>query len=225
MNFGQAFSFPFQDPDWLKKIGIMGLITLIPIIGQIIALGWSLEITRRVIKGSPVILPDIDLGTHLSEGLKAFVVSLGYSLPMIILSIPLNVLPLVMENSSSADGSEGVMVALTLCCSGIILLYSLFVAFVVPAAFGNLVDKGTISAGFDFKTIFGLVRTAPVAYLLVVAGAIVGSIIASLGMIACFIGIIFTSVYYLAVMGNLYGQAFNEANRNQQIASQPYTTL
>lgn len=68
MNLGQAFSFPFQDPDWLKKIGLMALISLIPIVGPIIVLGWGLDITRRVITRSPIILPEIDMGNQITDG-------------------------------------------------------------------------------------------------------------------------------------------------------------
>jgi len=219
MNLGQAFSFPFQDPDWLKKIGVMALISLIPIIGQIILLGWGLEITRRVIQGSPVILPDIDMGNQLGEGFKGFIASFAYSLPIILMSIPSSILPYMTEDSS-LQNSEGVIMAFTLCCSGLILLYALLLAFVLPAALGNLAAKGNLGAAFDFKTILGLVRAAPVAYLLVVVGTLAASFISSLGIIACFIGIFVTSVYSLAVMTNLYGQAYNEATKN---SSQVYT--
>jgi hypothetical protein len=30
MDFGKAFSYPFQDPNWFKKIIIPGLVMLIP---------------------------------------------------------------------------------------------------------------------------------------------------------------------------------------------------
>jgi len=31
MDFGRAFTFAFQDPDWLKKVGLAAVIFLIPI--------------------------------------------------------------------------------------------------------------------------------------------------------------------------------------------------
>ena len=36
MDFGLAFSYLFKDPDWFKKIVIVALIGLIPIVD-----GWS----------------------------------------------------------------------------------------------------------------------------------------------------------------------------------------
>ncbi len=41
MEFGKAFTYVFEDKDWLKKIGIAALVSLIPLIGQLIVMGWS----------------------------------------------------------------------------------------------------------------------------------------------------------------------------------------
>jgi hypothetical protein len=221
MNFGQAFSFPFQDPDWLKKIGLMALVSLIPIVGQIILLGWSLDITRRIIQRSPILLPEINLGEHLTEGFKAFIVSFVYSIPLIVMNIPITVSSMMMESAQgNSDATTTAFVLVTLCCAGIMVLYGLFMGVTLPAAFGNMIAQNRLGAAFDFKTVLGMVRSAPAAYLLVLAGSFLGSLIASLGMIVCFVGIIFTTVYYFAVMGNLYGQAYNEA-ANHRYLSQP----
>jgi hypothetical protein len=48
MNFGKAFTFVFDDPEWLRKVAINALIGLIPIVGQLYLLGWGLEVARRV---------------------------------------------------------------------------------------------------------------------------------------------------------------------------------
>ena len=57
MDFGLAFSFPFQDKNWLQKILIAGLIMLIPIVGWFAVIGWALEITRRVVRQYPTRFP------------------------------------------------------------------------------------------------------------------------------------------------------------------------
>ncbi len=49
MDFGKAFTYAFEDQDWLKKLGIGGLLLLIPIFGILAVMGWTVEITRRVI--------------------------------------------------------------------------------------------------------------------------------------------------------------------------------
>jgi len=58
MDFGRAFTYPFDDPDWLRKLAIIALISLIPIFGWFVLMGYIVEITRRVIYHEEVLLPE-----------------------------------------------------------------------------------------------------------------------------------------------------------------------
>jgi hypothetical protein len=224
MDFSLAFSFPFKDPDWVKKILIVGLINIIPIIGQIFLLGWAVEISRRVIQNEPTLLPDIDFGAHLSKGFQVFIIELVYAIPLIIFYIPFILLPFFEQNSqSSSDTATTITLIVSLCCGGLVLIYGLFLAFVLPAAIGNYAARGTIGAGFSFSEVFGLIRTAPVAYLIVLLASILAGFISSLGGIVCLVGALFTSVYALAVMGYFYGQAYREGISNPIQAQTPMT--
>jgi len=219
MNFGKAFSFVFDDPDWVKKILILGLISLIPIVGQFVLIGWSLDVTRRIIQQNSQPLPDLDFGRQLIDGLKAFVVGLVYSIPIIIFVIPITIVSAIAGDPNMDPNAYGAMVSIvSLCCGGLIFLYSVLMAFFLPAAFGNLVARDTLGAAFNFSEIMGLVRAAPGAYLLVLLGVIISGFIGGLGSIACGIGVIFTLTYAQAINGHLYGQAYNEATRNRGFA-------
>lgn len=215
MDFGLAFSFPFKDPDWFKKIGLVGLVSLIPIIGQFVMMGWALQITKRVIEGVDNLLPNLDFGDQLGKGFQVFLISLVYSLPLIVLSIPLALVDSASTNSlGSGDQTGGyALMALSLCCGGLMLLYGILLAFVYPAAVGNFAAKGSLGAAFQFSEVLGLVRKAPVAYLIVILGSFVAGIIAPLGAIACVIGAILTYTYAYAAIAHLEGQAYNQAVR------------
>lgn len=52
MDFGSSFSFVFKDPDWVKKLLIMGLVTLIPVLGQLVLMGWMAEVLRRTARAT-----------------------------------------------------------------------------------------------------------------------------------------------------------------------------
>jgi hypothetical protein len=220
MNFGLAFTYPFQDPDWAKKILLPALISIIPVIGQIYLLGWSLDITRRVIRHDPVVLPELNFERQFVDGLKGLVVGLVYAIPIIILSIPVSIVTSIAGNNGSMDSNTAnvLVVAVSLCCNGLILVYSLLLAFLYPAAMGNMVSKEQLGAAFRFNEIFGLIRSAPGAYLFVLLGIIVSGIISQLGIIACGIGILATMAYAMAINGHLYGQAYNEATKNTTFA-------
>lgn len=219
MNFGLAFSFPFQDPDWAKKILLPAIISIIPLIGQIFLIGWALEITRRVIRHDPTPLPELDFASQFMEGLKAFVVGLVYTIPILILIIPITVASALMTNNGSESNTANSLIVIAmLCIEGLVFLYGILLAFILPAAYGNMLAKGELSAAFNLREVFGLVRAAPGAYLIVLVGMFITSILAQVGVIACGIGLLATVTYSLVVNSHLYGQAYNEATHNQGFA-------
>jgi len=217
MDFGLPFSFPFQDQNWFKKLAIAGLILLIPIIGVIYLLGWGLEITRQLIFGEPVVIPENDLGKFLGRGFKAFVISLVFSIPSMIFQIPSSILNVAAQNASSDDGSGamfGGMAAIAICSGFLGAIYGLFLAFVMPAVYALfLKNNEEIGAGFRFGEIFGLIKKSPVAYLLAVVGGLIAGLISSLGVIACVVGLLITIPYSLLIMSHFYGQAYLEATK------------
>jgi len=217
MDFGKAFTFPFDDQDWLKKLGIAALILIIPILGTIVVAGWMLELMRRVINRDPQPLPDwSDFGGYVMKGLQVLVVGLVYSLPMILVSACQQAITLGLTDQTSSDETMAMAVAGIAVCMGCFsLIYGLFLGVVLPAALGQLATTGQIGAAFRIGEIIGLVRTAPGAYIMVLLGTIVASIVGSLGVILCVVGMLFTYAYAMAVQGHLYGQAYNVATQGR----------
>ena len=212
MEFGKAFSFAFEDKDWIKKLGIGALLMIIPFIGWLVVAGWGIEITKRVIQHDPQPLPDwSDFGGYLVKGLQVFVIGLVYSLPIILVNICQQGVTLFGQQGDTTD--ETILMAVTVfavCFGCVSFIYSIFLGFILPAALGNFAATGQMGAGFRFGEVFGLVRAAPVAYLLALLGGFVASLIASLGLILCVIGILFTAVYAYTINAHLYGQAYNQ---------------
>ena len=210
MEFGKAFSFVFDDEEWLKKISLAGIISLIPFIGQLVVAGWGVEIIRRVIEEDPQPLPDFaEFGDYLVKGLLAALIILVFMLPVIVVQgCNASLIPLLER------GEEGIATAfgiLTSCIVCLTLLYSIVVSFFIPAAVGRFAAKGELGAAFKFRKLFELVKNNLGPYLLVILGSWVAGLVASLGVIACVIGVIFTSVYATAVTSHLVGQAYQES--------------
>lgn len=220
MNFGKAFTFVFEDPDWIKKVLIIALVSLIPLLGQIVLIGWMLQTSRNVLNRHPYPLPELDFGSQLSLGFKGFVASLVYAIPVIILSIPYTIIMSSAGTSNNGDMNT-VGIISVLCFTTFAMIYSLLLAFVVPAAYGNIAAKDSIGAGLNFKEVFGLVRATPVSYLIILGGSLVGSFVGSLGTIACGIGVFATAAYAQAMIGHLVGQAYQQAVEKQSPIPQP----
>lgn len=212
MDFAKSFKFVFEDPDWMKKIGLVSLITLIPVVGTIVLMGYALETARRVIRQDPEPLPSLDFGAQLGLGFKGFIINFVYAIPMFLIYLPV----IIATATMSSDSSElpALVMGLMFCCGGLMLLYGITLAVVLPAAIGNFLATGQMGAAFRFSEIIALVRAAPSAYLMVLVGTIAANFIGSLGMIACGIGVLFTFTYAMVVAYSMYGQAYRVSIAN-----------
>ena len=223
MNFGLAFSYVFQDTDWIKKVGIAAAVMLIPVVGPIILGAWALEITRRVIADEQDVLPGWeDFGSYISKGFQAFVVQLAYMLPFILLIICgqlLAAVPTMMADGSNADTMVGISGFLVFCFSCISILLALAASLVIPAALGNLAATGEMGAGFRFNEVFGLVRAGigPYALSILLVG-LAAMVLSPVGSLLCGIGVLITSAYLASLSGHLYGQAYKIARENMAAA-------
>ena len=163
MDFGKAFSYTFDDPDWIKKIVIMGLISIIPILGQLVLAGWMIDIIKKIIQDEPVVLPDLDFGGQLSRGFGITVVSLVYSLPIILVAILQGVITSVASNLSNGNmNNQGILgailVIVSICFVVLYILYALAMVFILPMAYGRYAEYGKIGEALKLGAIFNLIK-------------------------------------------------------------------
>jgi len=134
MDFGLAFSYPFQDKDWIQKILLTGVISLIPIVGQIAVLGWLIEITARVIRGESDPMPKWeDFGGLFMSGLKAFALGFIFGLPLMIIAFPAAIIDMLVDSESAAV----VFSLLLACLSCLSIIYGLALAFRSSASWAS----------------------------------------------------------------------------------------
>jgi hypothetical protein len=221
MDFGKAFSFVFEDEDWVKKIAVGGLISLIPVIGIFLVLGWGVEITKRVINGDAEVLPDwSDFGGYLSRGFMVFVIAFIIFLPVILVQSCGSGLPFLTD-SYDQEALTTALWVLSACLTCITILYSIVAYMILPAAVARYAATGEFGAAFKLGEIFTVVRNNLGTYAMVLLGGIVASLVASLGTIACVIGVLFTTVYSFAINGHLWGQAYNVSGSSAADSAEP----
>jgi hypothetical protein len=205
MDLGKAFSFVFDDSEWIKKVLIAAAVSLIPVIGQIVLLGWGMTVTQRILRNDPELLPDWSgFGEYLGLGFKAFLVMLVYMIPVFILSAPSSILASFVEDETMAT----IVTVVSILCSCLTIIYSIALALLLPAAFGMVAETESIGAGFKLGEIFGMVKDNISAYLMVFVGMIGSGLIGGLGTILCVVGVLATQAYAMAVNGHLIGQAY-----------------
>lgn len=206
MNFTKAFTYIFDDQRWLEKLVIPLLVTLIPVIGWMVAAGYLLHVTRNVAEHQENPLPELEFGADLGRGFKVFVANFCYSIPIIIVSTLL-FLPLSLTENSSATTALAIILAIL---GGLLIfVYAILLAFVMSAANANLAIKERIGAAFEFKEIFRMLRNNIKAWLIVLGGTILCSvIIAPIGGIVLAIGAIVTGLFAQLIIAHLTGQAY-----------------
>lgn len=126
MNFGRGLSFQRQDPEWVKKIAIGALVSLVPIL-SFAATGYATDTIRNVYQGRETPLPSWDeLGTLFVRGLMVVIIQVLWALPLLVLLCP--AIGLIVLAGSNED--PGALFALANVC--IWSLYSIVALALVP---------------------------------------------------------------------------------------------
>lgn len=212
MDVGRAFGYVFQDPQWIKKVAIGGLLGLIPIIGWLIVGGYWIRLVRQIAQGEDLPLPEWnDFGGDLVRGLKFLVVALVWSIPAWLLSLLATFSGGGDELSSSNLGLQ--------CLSTIV---SLGVGFIQPLFVTRFAINEDIGAGLQFGAVFNEVRPAATSLLIVLLMSIVAAFLATIGLILCLVGVVFTIFIAYIVTAHLYGQVRRQLDDQDAMALRPF---
>lgn len=206
MNIGRAFTFFLDDPDWIKKVLIGALISLIPFVGGIMLLGWGLAVARNVYNGVDSSLPEWDdLGGYLVRGLVAWAGAFLWALPVGVLFVCYGVAFAIVSGSDSAS----IVVAFSSLCFAVLAM--VYLAFFLPVPVARYAIKDDFGAMFEFDAIFQEVRRGiqPLAVALVI-WFVAAFIVVPLGLLACIVGVYVTSVLSYLMIGHAMGQAYRE---------------
>jgi len=200
-----AFAWPVRDPEWPVKVLVTGLLLLIPIAGAINGLGWMLATLDRLRAGEERLAP-ANLG-YLGRGVQLFAAQLVYSLAVALVALVIY-LPAVLIAVSQGQGSGStglilVSLLLNLLAFGVTTVGSLALTFATPAIV-LATDRGGIRGGLAVREIVRRSRANPTNTLIAGLMLIAAGLISSLGLIVCFIGVLFTTAYALAVQAWVY---------------------
>ncbi|HWW61746.1 MAG TPA: DUF4013 domain-containing protein, partial [Thermoanaerobaculia bacterium] len=173
-----------------------------------IILGYYARTTRNILAGQQLPLPEWDdIGGFFSEGLRLFGVALVWALPVIALwifsAISAGMMSLV--DSDAARTAGGAAFGLVYCIQ---IPLGLVLRFVVPVAMLRSIAEDSFSAGLQFGRVFAMIKANFVNFLLAFLIAFIASIAGAVGLLACFIGIIFTAFWSSLVTAHGYAQAY-----------------
>lgn len=222
MDFGRAFTFFKDDDRWMTKIGIGGVVTLLSIfllgIPAILLVGYQLAVTRQVMNGKELPLPEWDdWGKLFMDGLYIIIAILVYTLPLWLLfciGFGVTFLPAFGGGNDDLTAALGGVALLTWGIMGC-LLFILAIGFslVVPGIYIQYIRTDDFGSLFRIGEVFGIVRDNIADILLVFVAALVAQIFISivsnvLIITICgpFIFALVAPVWLNISLGHLYGQ-------------------
>jgi hypothetical protein len=218
MDIGNAFGFAFEDEEWVKKILLGALISLIPIFGQFAIMGYGIAVIRNVMAGEPRPLPNWnDLVRHFADGLMFWIATLIYALPFLVLICPIMVVWLLPALAGEQEDLTNVLIGVAgLVTTGLgclAVLYGMLMALLTPVLQIRYVETGEIGACLRLGEVFRFLRanigSIIISQLLVwMAGVVLISVAGGLTLGLLVLPI---SVWLTAFSGHLYGQIGRQA--------------
>lgn len=241
MDIEKSFGYPFEDKEWVGKLGLGALISMVPIL-NFAWTGYMVGIIRNVMDHAAEPLPTWDdLEKKLVDGLILFAAGLVYALPAILLIlIPTGILVasgVMTENSNLRDIGQvilsigGALFAGLLC---VIFLYGIFLSLVYPAILVMFAREGTFASCFKLREIVAMISQNTSAFLTawgmsLVAGIGVGMIVGLASVVVGWIpcvgwaaGLVLglgSTVYASSVQAHLVGQFGEIAGSGQLVVS------
>lgn len=236
MDIDRAFSFAFEDHQWVSKFSLSELITLIPIL-NFAWTGYMVELMGNVMSNAAEPLPTWDdMGKKFNDGLVLLLAGLVYALPILVaVCLPLGfmIVPAALSGNSDmeeiANAIAGIGGAVFFCLLCVFFVYGLALSFIYPAVMVLYAREGTFAACFKFREVFDLIGKHSSPYITAWAvnigisfavSLVVGLVQTVLGFIPCvgwiaaivitFGVIVYTSVVYAHLFGQFGRLAFGQ---------------
>lgn len=210
-DFGKAFRFVFDDPDWVKKVLLGGLFALLSalIVGAFFLGGYLVRLIRNVHRGEARPLPQWDdLGGIFQDGLPAVGVYLVYGLGAALVPATVGCVAGALGGGMGAlvsGGDEDLAGAGMAVGFGVFYLLMFVFAFAlmvfVPAALTRFALAGRFGAAFEFREVVAFIRRNLGNYLLTLVAYLLASFVAQFGILLLCVGIFPAAFWSYCVLG------------------------
>ncbi len=213
MDFGRSISYVRQDPNWLVKVILGSIIMFIPIV-NFAALGFIANTMRNINAGQETPLPDWgnDFGGLFVRGFKYIVVTLIYTLPIIVVSgVFGGIVAGVTSAASNSDAAGNTIGLLFLCLVPIVFIGALVLGLLGIIAAVRFAITDDFGSAMRFGEVFAELRNNIGVWLIMILFTVLASVIFQfIGMITCGLG--FLVIFYLyLIQAHLAVQAHRQS--------------
>jgi MFS family permease len=210
----RAFTFFFEDPEWIPKLAVGTLFAFLSpfLIGAILIIGYAVSLARRVREDRLPRLPEWDDFQEIFlDGLRGMAVTFAHKLPLMLLSV-LMVFALIggifLGRAEGTWPEEFMFLGLPALFGGFVVVFVLALAIFVylPAAMVRLVQTDRVVAAFDVQANVDFIRTHLSRYALALLAIVLAGLVAQLGFFVFCIGIFPACFWSMCVMGYVIGE-------------------
>lgn len=188
VDFGRAFQFFFEDPEWVKKTAIGSLFVLLSLIliGLPFLAGYAMAVLRRTARGEAHPLPEWDdYGKYFMDGLQMMGLYLCYFFAALLIPGVVGCLAAVVGGAAGGDAGGGLAGMGIMFAYLLLFLFMLPLAVYFPAAFIRMTMLERFSAGFEVRENIELIKRAPGNYFIALALYMVTQLIAQVAIYLC----------------------------------------
>jgi hypothetical protein len=207
MDIMEEIKFPSKDSEWIQKVLIGGIVSVIPIV-NLIACGYLLKVMKGAMDNKPGMPKWEDWGNLFMNGLIAAIIGLIY---MIIPTLILLVSAGSMVAAALSRNTEMLMGALAGAAGGflIALLLAVVLGFLIPMAMSMYIKENNFGAAFRVGDVIARIKSVfgdyLMVYIIVIALSLVLGVLSGIPVLG-FLVMIFGSFYIGAVAYKMFGE-------------------
>jgi Protein of unknown function (DUF4013) len=223
MDIGKSFSYVFEDPRWVTKVGIGGAILLVgtlffwvlalPILAAlVIVMGYMLTTIKNVSDGIATPLPEWnDFSGLFMKGLYAAIGAIVVFLPAIVLICCAVLASTALGGVGGGQNGSGRAIAgplgaVALCFQCLYSLYAIVAVIYLYAPLTRFAQNDQLSTFWDLRGNFAFMQSNVGGYVIALIIALVAGFVGELGFILCVIPGFFTWFWSYLVTAHVFGQ-------------------
>ncbi len=220
MEYGQAFPNAAREPGYRRKLLIAGALSLIPMIGWTLVLGYAQTAARRVTQNQHPALPEwTEWGALCRRGLGWIFILIVYLAPLLVLiGMLTGVVAGIDWAAPQLAGTLGLeavnnaALGLALCANIVTIAYGVLALLMLVAAGGRYAASDRMVDAFRLGEIWRALARRPGVYIaIVLVNSLVFLAAGAVGLVACGIGLAWGTAFATLVAGHLSGQAHRSA--------------
>lgn len=206
-SIGDSFAWALRDPDWFAKLVLMGLISIIPIVGWLQLVGWMLTALDNLSHGNQQLPPAAF--RYASRGVNVFLASAVWGVIVLVLVYGVmflflfGLIGLTPKTSSGAPAPPPL--ALFPLEFGLIGLFGIasLVGFLFVPMIVLFVDRTGFRGAFNIPGFVRALRSSPRESLAAGGLTFVSYFIGQMGSYLCYVGLLFTVPYSMTVVAGV----------------------